>query len=99
MTDHDLRNRMRQIKIARQEYKKDNPYDQECSPKTFLDYLDEYARKDKYLLADNPLCGFKALTDCEAYVTYYCPIEDFSDEDLDRVHNLTEKISGKSREL
>ena len=83
-----LRDRMRQIKKNREKFVKNNEgviVDHDA----FMSIINKYADSHgKYLASDNPACAFMGVYDIDECEGYYCPIEDLSEEEINKICSL-----------
>ena len=76
----EIRARFKQILDARRVLAEDDS-NIIVNKDSFMKMLSEKA----YLHSDNPAASLKGLYNVDDYVTYYCPLEDFTEEELDDV--------------
>jgi hypothetical protein len=99
---------MHEIKKNREKFIKENPYDVIIDSMSFMILIDKYMFSSKnssknsskiYLWSDNPSCGFLGLYDIDDYKTHYCPIEDFTDEEMKKIDNCKKFLYNITRSL
>jgi len=69
--------------VARKELEEDK-FNIFVDKEVFLDFVGD----DSYLSSDNPKAALKGRYNIDTYVTYYCPIEEFTSEELERLNPL-----------
>ena len=99
-TQSEVRKRFKQILVAREELS-DDPFKVFVDKQVLLDLINDPVHLKQHLRADNPMASLKGFLNVITAITYYCPTEDFTDEELENfdIDNFLQRLRGEENEL
>ena len=91
--EQQFRERMRQIKKNRDAFLRDPDRGIILSAEAFMSIVNKYVKSQgKYSWCDNPSCAYMGVSDVDRYEEYYCPIEDFTEDEIRNIERLKPQL-------